>query len=58
MKVKMTFAVLALAALALALPATSAAGNSRVIEVESGESIQAAIDAAEPGTTIEIEKGI
>jgi parallel beta-helix repeat protein len=57
MKVKMTFAVLALAGWALALPASSAAGSSRVIEVESGESIQAAIDAAGPGTTIEIEEG-
>jgi parallel beta-helix repeat protein len=57
MKVKMTFAVLALAGMLLVLPATSAAEGSGVIEVESGESIQAAIDAADPGTTIKIEEG-
>ena len=57
MKVKMTFAVLALVGMLLVLPATSAAEKSDVVEVESGESIQAAIDAADPGTTIKIEEG-
>jgi nitrous oxidase accessory protein NosD len=57
MKVKMTLPVLALAALALALPASSAAGGSRVVHVDTGESIQAAIDAARPYTTIKIEAG-
>jgi hypothetical protein len=60
MKVKTTFAVLALAGMLLGLPATSAAESSKsskVIEVESGESIQAAIDAADPNTTIKIEEG-
>jgi hypothetical protein len=41
----------------LVLPASSAAKSSDVIKVESGESIQAAIDAADPGTTIKIEEG-
>ena len=57
MKVKMTFAVLALAGMLLVLPASSAAESSGVIEVEAGESIQAAIDAADPGTKIKIEEG-
>lgn len=57
MRVKMTFAVLALAALALALPASSAANGSRVIHVDPGESIQAAIDKAKPGTTIKLGEG-
>jgi hypothetical protein len=57
MKVKMTFAVLALAGMLLVLPASSAAESPDAIEVESGESIQAAIDAADPGTTIKIEEG-
>jgi hypothetical protein len=57
MRLKMTVAVLALAALALALPASSAANGSRVIQVDPGESIQAAIDKAEPGTTIKLEEG-
>lgn len=56
MRVKTTFAVLALAALALALPAPSAAG-SRTVHVDSGESIQDAIDAAKPYTTIKIAAG-
>jgi hypothetical protein len=56
MKVKMTFAVLALTALALSLPASSAAG-SRTVHVDSGESIQAAIDAAKPYTTIKVAAG-
>jgi hypothetical protein len=51
----MTFAVLAMATLALALPASSIA--HRTVKVEAGESIQAAIDAAKPGTTIKIEAG-
>jgi Right handed beta helix region len=54
MRVKTTFAVLALAALALALPASSAA---RTVHVEPGESIQAAIDEAKPGTTIKLGEG-
>jgi nitrous oxidase accessory protein NosD len=56
MRVKMTFAVLALAVLALALPASSLA-RSRVVHVGPGESIQAAVDAARPGTTIRVEAG-
>ena len=55
MRVKMTFAVTALAALLLSLPASSIA--NRTVEVEAGESIQAAIDKAKPYTTIEIEEG-
>jgi hypothetical protein len=55
MRVKMTFAVLALAALALSVPASSAAA---VIHVDPGESIQAAIDKAKPGTTIKLGEGI
>ena len=55
MRVKMTFAVLAMATLALALPATSTA--HRTVTVHSGESIQAAIDNAKPYTTIKIEAG-
>jgi hypothetical protein len=44
-----------MATLALALPASSTA--HRTLNVKSGESIQAAIDAAKPGTTIKIEAG-
>ena len=55
MRVKMTFAVLAMATLALALPASSTA--HRTVKVKAGESIQAAIDAAKPGTTIKVEEG-
>ncbi len=55
MRVKMTFAVAAVAALLLSLPASSFA--HRTVKVESGESIQAAIDKAKPYTTIEIEAG-
>jgi nitrous oxidase accessory protein NosD len=51
----MTVAVAALAALALSLPASSYA--NRTVTVSSGESIQAAIDAAKPGTTINIAPG-
>ena len=54
MRVKMTFAVLALAALALSVPASSAAA---VVHVDPGESIQAAIDKAKPGTTIKLGEG-
>jgi parallel beta-helix repeat protein len=60
MKVKMTFAVLALAGMLLVLSAPAAAESSKsskVVEVQAGESIQAAIDAADPGTTIKIEEG-
>jgi hypothetical protein len=57
MKVKMTFAVLALAGLLLVLPSSSAAESSHVIKVEPGDSIQAAIDTADPGTTIKIGEG-
>ena len=57
MRVKMTFAVLALAALALTVPASSLANGSRTIQVDAGESIQAAIDAARPHTSIKIEAG-
>jgi hypothetical protein len=55
MRVKMTFAVLALAALALSVPASSAA---TVVHVDPGESIQAAIDKAKPGTTIKLGEGV
>jgi hypothetical protein len=55
MRVKMTFAVLAIATLALVVPASSTA--NRTVHVEEGESIQAAIDKAKPYTTIEIEEG-
>ena len=55
MRVKMTVAVAALAALLLGLPASSYA--HRTIEVKSGESIQAAIDKAKPYTKIEIDAG-
>jgi hypothetical protein len=51
----MTFAVLAMATLALALPATSIA--NRTVKVKAGESIQAAIDDAKPGTTIRVAEG-
>jgi hypothetical protein len=57
MRVKMTFAVLALAALALSVPASSVANGSRVVHVDPGESIQAAIDKAKPGTTIKLGEG-
>src|SRR5688572_972416 len=57
MRVKMTFAVLALVALALSLPASSFANGSRVAHVDAGESIQAAIDSAKPGTTIKLGEG-
>jgi nitrous oxidase accessory protein NosD len=55
MRVKMTVAVAALAVLALGLPASSFA--DRTVTVGSGESIQAAIDAAKPDTTIKIAPG-
>jgi hypothetical protein len=55
MRVKMTIAVAALAALLLSLPASSYA--NRTVEVKAGESIQAAIDKAKPYTTIEIQEG-
>jgi hypothetical protein len=55
MRVMMTVAVATLGALAFSLPASSTA--DRTVTVSSGESIQAAIDAAKPGTTIEIAPG-
>jgi len=55
MKVKMTFAVSAMAALALALPTSS--GAHRTVTVHAGESIRAAINQADEGTTIKIEAG-
>jgi hypothetical protein len=57
MRVKMTIAVLALAALALSVPASSFANGSRTVHVDAGESIQAAIDEARPYTTIKIAAG-
>jgi parallel beta helix pectate lyase-like protein len=45
---------LALTALALSVPASSAAS---VVHVDPGESIQAAIDKAKPGTTIKLAEG-
>src|SRR5687768_7597910 len=54
MRVKMTFAVLAMVASALVVPASSTA---RTVHVEAGESIQDAIDNARPGTTIKVEEG-
>ena len=56
MRVKMTFAVLAIATLAL-VPAGVVEPRSRTVHVEPGESIQAAIDEAKPGTTIKLEEG-
>jgi Right handed beta helix region len=55
MRVKMTFAAAALAALLSALLAGPA--TARVIHVGPGESIQAAVDQAAPGTTIKIAAG-
>lgn len=55
MRVKMTVAVAALAVLALGLPASAFA--DKTVKVDPGESIQAAIDAAKPGTTIEVGAG-
>jgi hypothetical protein len=55
MRVKMTVAVAALAVLALGLPASAFA--DKTVKVDPGESIQAAIDAAKPGTTIKIAAG-
>ena len=55
MRVTMTVAVATLAALAFSLPASSSA--DRTVTVSPGESIQAAIDAAKPGTTIKIAPG-
>jgi parallel beta-helix repeat protein len=55
MKVKTTLAAAVLAALFLGLPASALA--NRTVTVEAGESIQDAIDAARPGTTIKIEEG-
>ena len=55
MRVKMTVAVAAFAALVLGLPTSSYA--HRTVTVKSGESIQAAIDKAKPGTTIKVEAG-
>jgi hypothetical protein len=51
----MTFAVSAMAVLALAVPASSAA--HRTVTVHSGESIKAAIDKAKEDTTIKVEAG-
>jgi len=48
---------LALAGMLLVLPSSSAAESSHVIKVGPGDSIQAAIDAADPGTTIKIAAG-
>ena len=56
MKVKMTFALLAVAALALVVPA-GASANRSTIHVEQGDSIQAAIDQASPWTTIKVAPG-
>jgi hypothetical protein len=54
MRVKTTAVALLLAAVAMALPAAAGAGTIRVTE---GDSIQAAIDAADPGDTIKIKPG-
>jgi hypothetical protein len=55
MRVKMTVALAALAALTLGLPASAFA--DKTVNVGPGESIQAAIDAAKPDTTIEVGAG-
>ena len=49
------WAWLAGAAVGLALPGTALA---RTIIVRSGESIQAAVDAARPGDTIKVKNGV
>src|SRR3954447_3579167 len=54
MRVKMTFALLAMGALALFVPAASSA---RTVYVTEGQSIQDAIDQAKPWTTIKIGPG-
>ena len=58
MRVKMTVAAMALAMLAVVLPASASANGSRTVHVDPGESIQAAIDKAKPGTTIKLGEGI
>lgn len=55
MRVKMTVAMAAFAALTLGLPASAFA--DKTVNVGPGESIQAAVDAATPGTTIELGEG-
>jgi hypothetical protein len=57
MRVKMTVAAMALAMLAVGLPASASANGSRTVHVDPGESIQAAIDKAKPGTTIKLAEG-
>src|SRR4051794_6876385 len=54
MRVKTTIIALLFAVLAMALPA---AAGARTIKVFEGDSIQAAIDAADPGDTIKIKPG-
>jgi nitrous oxidase accessory protein NosD len=54
MRVKLTIIALVLGALAMALPV---AAGARTIKVSEGDSIQAAIDAADPGDTIKIKPG-
>ena len=55
MRVKTTvIAVLLLAALAMALPAGAGA---RTIKVSQGDSIQDAIDSADPGDTVKVKPG-
>ena len=55
MRVKMTFVAAALAGILTMLVSGTAAAD--VIRVSSGESIQAAIDKADPGDTIKIGPG-
>ena len=57
MRVKMTVAATALAMLAVVLPASASANGSRTVHVDPGESIQAAVDKAKPGTTIKLGDG-
>ena len=47
-----------LASLLAFLPTTSVAAQGAAVTVAEGESIQAALDAAEPGTTITVEAGV
>jgi pectin methylesterase-like acyl-CoA thioesterase len=57
MRIKPTTIVLALALLALVPPVSGIAAQQPRLHVKPGQSIQAAIDAATPGTVIEVAPG-